>query len=151
MADTPTHAQRFAAVVVPAAKRAGYYGHGAQARLARDTGMSESSVSRMFKGQAVPDIKFLEPLAAAIHYSAIDLLIESGLVSPQSQQSRHETDQSHVGSSLTPVDAANRLGITDSVGREMFFATIERLKRLESDEDAGDRADDTRGGTAAQM
>ncbi|WP_219686750.1 helix-turn-helix domain-containing protein [Streptomyces anatolicus] len=151
MADTPlTHAQRFAAVVVPAAKQAGYVGHGAQARLARDTGMSESSVSRMFQGRAIPELKFLGPLAEAIGYSPVALLVESGLISPESTQSRYETDQSQVGWTITPEDAADRLGITDEVGRQMFAATVERLKRLE-DEDAGDHTDDTRGGTAARM
>ncbi len=145
-----THAQRFAAVVIPAAKRAGYVGHGAQARLARDTGMSESSVSRMYQGKSIPDLKFLGPLADAIDYNPAELLVETGLISPESLQSRYETDQSQVGSSFTPDDAADRLGINDDVSRAMFTATVERLKRLE-DERAADQGDDTHGGTAARM
>jgi transcriptional regulator with XRE-family HTH domain len=53
---TPTRARRFANVVVPAAERAGYTGHGRNARLARDTGMTESSVSRMWNGSAIPSV-----------------------------------------------------------------------------------------------
>lgn len=146
MTSPPTHAQRFAAVVVPAAREAGYTGHGSQARLARDTGMSESSISRMLKGQAIPELRFLAPLAEAIHMSPIELLIRTELISPDSLRTLSETEQSQVGSRrITPEDAAERLGITDEVGRQMLIATIERLKRLQDD------AETTTGGTAAQL
>lgn len=149
MTTPPTHAQRFAAIVVPATREAGYIGHGSQARLARDTGMSESSVSRMLKGQAIPELRFLAPLAEALNLSPIELLIRTGLISPDSLRTLSETDHSQVNSrSLTPEDAAERLGITDEVGRQMLIATIERLKRLQDDADTA--ASDTPGGTAAQ-
>lgn len=147
---TPTRAQRFARVVAPAAERAGYTGHGAGARLARDTGMTESSVSRMLKAQAIPDARFFEPLAKAVGLSVSDLLVEAEIVSPESLRTLSETDRSQVRSRpITPEEAAERLGITDPVGREMLFATIERLKRLEHDDAAGSADDD--GGTAARM
>lgn len=145
----PTHAQRFAAVVAPAAREAGYTGHGSQARLARDTGMSESSVSRMLKGQAIPELRFLAPLAEALSMSPIQLLIETGLVSPDSLRTLSETDPSQVGSSLTPEDAADKLGIKDEVGRQMFFGMVDRLTRLEKDNDQAD--DEASGGAAAQV
>ncbi|MFI1728244.1 helix-turn-helix domain-containing protein [Streptomyces acidicola] len=143
-----THAQRFAAVVVPALREAGYTGHGSQARLARDTGMSESSVSRMLKGQTIPELRFLAPLAEAIDMSPIDLLIKTGLISPESLPPLSETEPSQVGSgNITPEDAAERLGITDEVGRQMLIATIERLRRLQDEADNANPA----GGTAAQI
>lgn len=149
-APPPTHAQRLAAVVVPAAKRAGYTGHGSQARLARDTGMSESSVSRMLKGAAVPDLRFLVPLAQAIGLKPRDLLLRAGLISPESLQALSETDPSQVGSKPITVDqAAEQLGITDDVGKMMFNAMVEKLTRSQDDADRPD--DDTRGDTAAQM
>jgi transcriptional regulator with XRE-family HTH domain len=146
MTDAPTHAERFAAVVAPAAKAAGYYGHGAQARLAREIGMSESSVSRMLKGQAVPDIKFIDPLAEALGLDAIDLLVHTGLLPRKYLQSQPETDRSPVRS-RTSDDVADEFGITDVVGRHMLAATIERLVREEQE---GDGVDDSHGGTAAQ-
>ncbi|MFF9568447.1 multiprotein-bridging factor 1 family protein [Streptomyces sp. NPDC014685] len=150
MNDAPTRAQRFAAIVAPAAQRAGYTGHGSSARLARDAGMSESSVSRMLKGQAIPDLKFFAPISAAVGVSLLDLLAELG-VPPESIQPLSETGQSQVGSrSISPAEAADRLGISDPVGREMLIATIERLKRLEHESD-DQPGDDERGGTAAQM
>lgn len=146
---TPTHAQRFAAVVGPAAKRAGYTGHGAQARLARDTGMSESTISRMLKGQAVPELRVLEPLAVAIGMNPIELLVKTGLLSPESRQSLSETDRSQVRSpSIAAEEAADRAGINDAVGRQMLAATIERLKRLEDEGAAVDQDNDKRGGAA---
>lgn len=150
MTNTPTRAQRFAALIAPAAKRAGYVGHGSSARLGRDTGMSESSVSRMLKGQSVPEPKFFPPLADKVGLSLADLLVAFGLP-VESLRTLSETKPSQVGSrSITPSEMADQVGITDPVGREMLFATIERLKRLEAEDDAGQATDDN-GGTAARM
>lgn len=145
---TPTRAQRFAALVVPAAEQAGYTGHGAKARFARDAGMTESSVTRMWRGDALPEPRFFEAIAEVTSLDVRTLLVEGGVLSPDSLQSLSETDRSQVGSFLTPEEAADRLGIRDVVGRELFYATIERLKRLETE--ASDPADE-HGGTAAQM
>lgn len=146
---TPTLAQRFAAAVVPAAERAGYTGHGRQARLARATGMTESSVGRMWNGQAIPEPRFFEPIADAVGLHPAVLFVEAGLMSRESLQSLSETDRSQVGSDLTPEDVADRFGIQDEVGRQMLYATIDRLKRLEDDEQPAER--DNSGGAAAQM
>lgn len=145
---TPTRAQRFRNVVVPAAERAGYTGHGRKARFARDTGMPEATVTRLWQGSALPDARFYAAISEATGIDLGTLLVEGGVLSPESLQSLSETDRSQVGSSLTPEQAADRLGIRDDVGRELFYATIERLKRLE--EGASDHNAD-HGGTAAQM
>ncbi|HEY9353719.1 MAG TPA: hypothetical protein VIP28_10725 [Nocardioides sp.] len=145
---TPTRAQRFAAIVAPAAERAGYIGHGRNARFARDTGMTESSVSRMWLGTSLPEARFYEKIAEVTGVTLTTLLVEGGVLSPESLQSLSETDRSQVGSTLTPEEAADRLGINDEVGRQLFYATVERLKRLE--DEASDHTAD-RGGTAAQM
>lgn len=152
MTDAPTRAQRFAAIVAPAAQRAGYTGHGSNARLAADTGMSESSTSRMLKGQAVPDLKFFPAITKCLDVSLVDLLAEMG-IPPETLRALSGTDPSQVGSrSISPSEAADRLGITDPIGREMLTATIERLKRLEKNRDAADPSSgDDYGGTAARM
>lgn len=145
-----TRAQRFAAVVVPAAKAAGYTEYGAGARLARDTGMSPSSVSRMMSGQAIPDSRYWEPIAKAIGMSLQELMVEAELISPESLQALSETDPSQVRSRpITPEEAADRLGLTDSVAREMFFATLERLKRIQDAE--SDQGPDESGSAQARM
>lgn len=146
-ATPPTRAQRFAAVVVPAAERAGYTGFGAKARFARDTGMTESSAGRMWLGKTLPDARFYEKIAEVTGLDLRTLLVEGGVMSPESLQSLSETDRTQVGSDLTPEEAADRLGIRDEVGRELFYATIERLKRLENE--PSESAE--HGGTAAQM
>jgi transcriptional regulator with XRE-family HTH domain len=146
-ARTPTRAQRFADIVVPAAERAGYTGHGAKARFARDTGLPDSTVTRLWQRSSLPDSRFYPAIARAIGVDLGTLLVESGVLSHEALQSLSETDRSQVGSGLTPEEAVDRLGIRDEVGRQIFYATIERLKRLEGE--ASDHAD--HGGTAAQM
>jgi transcriptional regulator with XRE-family HTH domain len=147
-ASQTKRAQRFRDIVVPAAERAGYTGHGAKARFSRDTGMGDSSVTRLWQGIAIPDARFYSAIADATGLDLGTLLVESGVLSPEALQSLSETDRPQVGSGLTPDEAADRLGIKDTVGREIFYATIERLKRLE-DQDAEGGAD--HGGAAAHM
>lgn len=144
----PTRAQRFAAIVVPAAERAGYTGHGSKARFARDTGMPDSSVTRLWKAEALPDAKFYGPIAKAAHLKLGDLLVEAGILTPESLKTLSETRPSQVRSRfITPAEAADQLGITDEVARELLIAAIERQKRTSGVE----QADDERGGAAAQM
>lgn len=150
MTDAPTRAQRFAALIGPAARIAGYTGHGSGARLARDAGMSESSVSRMLKGQSVPDLEFWAPLCDTVGVELADLLAEMG-IPLESLRALSETGPSQVGSRpITPAQLADQVGIHDPIGREMLAATIERLKRLE-DQDAADETGDDHGGTAARI
>lgn len=146
---TPTRAQRFAAIVVPAAERAGYTGHGAKARFTRDTGMTDSSVTRLWQGAAVPDARFYAKIADVTGLDLGTLLVEGGVLSQEALQSLSETGRSQVGSGLTPEEAAERVGksFRDEATRELFYAAFERLKRLD-----GQRADEADyGGTAAQM
>lgn len=149
MTDTPKRARRFADIVVPAAERAGYTGHGAKARFSRDTGMPDSSVTRLWQGSALPDARFYGPISDVTGLDLATLLVEGGILPPEYLQSLSETGPSQVVSRLTPEEAADRLGIRDDVGREIFFGTVERLKRLEDQDAEGDDA--RRGGTAAQM
>ncbi|MFF9205098.1 hypothetical protein ACF1AE_25420 [Streptomyces sp. NPDC014986] len=141
----PTRAQRFRDIVVPAAERAGYTGHGAKARFARDTGMTDSTITRLWQGTALPEARFFPAIADATGLYLGTLLVEGGILSPEALRSLSETDRSQVGSGLTPDEAADRLGIRDDVGRQVFHATVERLKRLEDDGPA------EHGEAAAQM
>ncbi len=148
---TPTRAelaQRFRDLVVPAAERAGYAGHGAKARFARDTGMVESSVTRLWQGTAVPDGRFYDAISVVTGIDLGTLLVAGGVLTPKILQSLSETDRSQVGSALTLEEAADQLGIHDPVSREMFYAGVERLQRHEAD--TPNEADD-QGRTAAQM
>lgn len=145
-ATPPTRAQRFSSVVAPAAQRAGYVGHGSKSRLARDTGMTESSVSRMLLGQSIPDPKFFQPLADALEIDVRTLLVEAGIIS---ERALSESGQSQVRSPVTPETAADDFGIVDPIDRELFFATVERLKRRRQ-HDAPDQPG-SNGGAAAEQ
>lgn len=142
---TPTPARRFADTVVPAAERAGYTGHGARARFARDTGMTESSVSRMWSGSALPDPRFYEPIAKAVRMPVRTLLVEAEIIS---EPSLTESTRSRVVS-LTPEQAATELGFTSPVDRELFLGMVARLRERHPT-DAPDNGDTEAGGEAAQ-
>jgi transcriptional regulator with XRE-family HTH domain len=143
-------AQKFCALVLPALEAAGYTGYGSQQRLVADTGMNKSTVSRLLKGEQIPHVKWFPALAKAIGKDPVELLIAAGILPPEyleSQQTLSENNQSQVGSgSITPEEAAERLGIHDDVGRYTFFAVIDKLKSPPHEDDA-----DNPGGTAAQM
>lgn len=138
--------QRFGRIVAEAARRTGKYeGRGGQAALARETGLSESAVGRMLKGETLPEARHFERIANAVGLDVTVLLVEAEIVSPESLQPPSQTGATGVGSdSITFEEAAIAFGIFDPTGREMLRATIERLQRLEA-EDA-----DGGGGAAAQ-
>lgn len=144
---TPTRAQRFRDIVVPAAERAGYTGHGRKARFARDTGMPEATANRLWQGTAVPDGRFYDAISQATGVDLGTLLVEGGVLTPEVLQSLSGTERSQVESGLTPEEAADRLGFRDEGTRELFYAYVEALKRVDDQ-----RADGTTPGEAtAQM
>lgn len=145
--------KRFGKLVADAARKTGKYdidGRGGKAQLARDTGMAESAVGRMLKGESLPDPRFFEPIAQAVEMDVRDLLIEAKIAKRESLSVPVETGAAGVGSRsiTTPGDAADALGIFDPIAREMFLGTVERLKRMQrppTDEAGSD------GSEAAQM
>jgi hypothetical protein len=100
----------------------------------------------MLKGQAIPAPQFFQPIADAVGLPVGQLLVEAGIIS---EQTLTETGQSQVESPFTAEDAADRLGITDPVTRELFLASVERLVRQQST-DAPGREKGT-GGIAAEQ
>lgn len=125
----PTRAQRFAAIVAPALRRAGYTGHGSNARLARDAGIPESTVSRMLNGKMIPDPGSFHALGKIINMTAMELMVVAEYIPAEALT---ETSASPVRSQTTTVEeAAEILGIRDPVGREMFAAMVARLRRQE--------------------
>ncbi|MFD8254668.1 helix-turn-helix domain-containing protein [Streptomyces werraensis] len=143
----PERGRRFFALVLPALEEAGYTAYGGQQRLVADTGMNKSTVSRLINREQIPHVKFFPALARVTGKDPVELLVAAGILPPEyleSQQTLSETGPSQVGSgSITPEEAAERLGIHDDVGRFTFFAVVEKLTHdNEGDADAG--------GTAAQ-
>jgi transcriptional regulator with XRE-family HTH domain len=145
----PTREQRFAAFVKPAAERAGYTGRGANANLARDAGIAESTISRMLNGQAIPDIKSFESLASALSVPVRDLLVEAEYVSATSLTETGSSQVRSATSHITPEQVADQFGIFDPYEREMLFGVIERLRRRQHQREQDDHLED-RGGAAAE-
>ncbi|MFG2978817.1 hypothetical protein ACGFYY_38250 [Streptomyces sp. NPDC048331] len=150
MRSEETVRQRFGRLIANAARATGRYdldGHGGKAALARAAGLSESTMGRVLRGEAMPDPRFFEPLAKAVDVNAIDLLIAAEILSPESLSAPAQSRATGVGSrSITLDEAADALGIQTAVGRELFTAAVERLQRTERTERA--TADDD-GGAAA--
>lgn len=150
MRSDETVRQRFGRLIATAARATGKYdldSHGGKAALARAAGLSESTMGRVLRGESIPDPRFFEPLADAVDLDVGDLLVEAGILSRKSPATPSQTRATGVGShSITLDEAANALGISSPVGREMFAAAVERLQRTErADEEPEDG-----GGTAAQ-
>lgn len=147
-----TTAQRFGRAVADAARAAGYDidspRGGGKARLARDTGMAESSVGRMLSGKTLPDPRFYEPIAKAVRMPVRTLLVEAEIISDPSLT---EPTRTRVVST-TPEQAATELGFTDPVERELFLGMVARLRRERTPTSAPAAADDDTetGGEAAQ-
>lgn len=153
MTDAPTERERkFFALVLPALEEAGYTAYGGQQRLVADTGMSKSTVSRLVRQEQIPHVMFFPALAKAADLDPTELLVAAEIVPPEyleSQQTLSETKRSQVRSgSITPEEAAERLGIHDDVGRFTLFAVIEKLKTAHAQEE-GDA--DNPGSKAARM
>jgi transcriptional regulator with XRE-family HTH domain len=152
MTDAPTRREdKFFALVYPALEEAGYTAYGSQARLVAETGMNKSTVSRLMRREQIPDVKFFPPLAKAIGIDPVEMLVAAEILPPEyleSQQTLSENKQSQVGSgSITPEEAAERLGIRDDVGRFTLYAVIDKLRLPQADSTDADNP----GGTAAQM
>jgi transcriptional regulator with XRE-family HTH domain len=84
--DRAARAQSFGQRITQAARAAGFdidspRGGGKKA-LADAAGMTQSSVSRMLAGQAMPDAYRLEALADAVNVPVEELLVLHGIVSP---------------------------------------------------------------------
>lgn len=136
--DGSTPTARFAARVAEAARRAGYDlapRAGGRARLARDSGLSETTITRMLSGERLPDPRFITPLAKVIGLNPLVLVVEAGILPAETLQSLSETRSPQVRSQpITPEEAADQLGLENPHGREMLRGVIEQLRKLESTE-----------------
>jgi transcriptional regulator with XRE-family HTH domain len=149
--QTPvSNLQRFAEYVSAAARRAGYDidspRGGGKTQLARDSGISASTISRVLSGTRALDPSYFEGLARALRVPLQELLTRAGIISSDSLRTWPE---SAVRSRpITPREAADELGITDPIDREMFLAMVDRLRRQKEAKRARDNEAD--GGAAAE-
>jgi len=122
-----TQAEKFAEFVRHHAIKAGYDlsspRSGGKAALANDTGMSHSTISRMFNGVSIPAAGFLEGLADAIDVPVGHLLELANVVSPGVLTG----PQPAMTRPLTVQEAAARLGIRTPLRVALLAAITETL------------------------
>ena len=109
---------------------------GGQGRFAADAGIPPASLSRLLRGEGVPDIRTLIQLADALGEPLPDILVRSGAV-PAEQLAgvQHPARERPI----TPEEAAAELGITDPT-RVAAFVTMVDAFRADEDEDPPRRA-----------
>lgn len=128
--------QQFARYIRAAVTSAGYdidspRGGGKKA-LAKATGMSQTSVGRMLSGQTMPDPAVLERLAEVLRLPLPELLVRSGLISGKSRTAIEEVfTPRNDPQPLTPIEAAQRLGIQDPENVTFFERTVQMLLERE--------------------
>ncbi|MCY0943574.1 helix-turn-helix domain-containing protein [Streptomyces antarcticus] len=138
-ASQGSRTERFAEYIRQAVREAGYDidspRGGGKTRLARDTGMSTSSVGRMLAGKSMPDPAFMERLASALRMPLREMLFRSGLVTdPNALAPARPASPGEGGEPLTSADAARRLGIRSPARVAMFEGLVAHLVREEREE-----------------
>lgn len=119
--------ERFAELVTHHAVKAGYDVSGPRSggrkKLADDTGLSPSTISRMLNGKAVPDVYSLWPLCEAIDVSFAHLFEAAGYASPGSLTG----GQSLPDRPPTVKEVAARLGIRKPLNVKLLEAITRTL------------------------
>lgn len=126
--EEQTPLKRLARLVRSLAIQAGYNldktNSGALGRLARDAGMSQTSLSKLLAATRLPEPRSLAGLAEAINANPIDLFVEAEIL-----PARMRAQNSHnavASPSITPDDVADAWQV-DEFGREMIHAMFQRL------------------------
>lgn len=124
--------EQFAEYVTTAALRAGYDVRpgkrtGDKKRLAEDASMDPGTLSRLLKGERMPEPRSFAGLAKALRLPLTTLLVEAGIIPAESLTREHL--QSVGSRPITPDEVAESWGIRDDAGRELVRAMYERLAR----------------------
>lgn len=114
---------------------------GGQAQLVRETGLGRSTISRLLNGAPhTPDPESLRKIADVLALPFGEVLIRAGILTVaelRAVQTAPPSDRPP----LTTDDAADALGITDPVARQMHAAGVQAARDLQrrrlNDEQAG--------------
>ena len=115
---------------------------GGPAKLAAETGLGRSTISRILAGEARSyEPESLRKIAEALALPFGETLIRAGILTAE------ELDAVRTGPPIdrppiTPEQAADDLGIYDPILRQMFLAQVESARQLQAD-----RADEQAGRT----
>lgn len=100
---------------------------GGRGAFATDSGISPSTVGRLLRGDKVTDTRVLALLAAALRVPLGEVLVRAGVLNEGELRAvQHPTTGSR---RITPEQAADELGITDSQARRLFVSMAETLQR----------------------
>lgn len=124
---TTPQQDKLAAYVLEAARRAGYDMDsprgGGKTKLANDSGMSLTTLSRLLSGDRMPDPKYFEALAKALQVPVLELLVEANIISADAI-----ADRAVPPKPMTDDEIIAKLGVTDPDDKAMVLAMVERLR-----------------------
>ncbi|MGW5673969.1 helix-turn-helix domain-containing protein [Streptomyces sp. NPDC003860] len=102
---------------------------GGQSRFAADSGIGRATVSRILAGQGATETRVLEALATALGVPLPDVLVAAGVLS-SADLARVRAPRTDTP--MTPEEAADELGITDPLARQLFVAQTNTLRSAQS-------------------
>lgn len=112
---------------------------GGQTRFAADSGIAQSSISRMLRGQGAPETRVLETLAETLDLPLAEVLVAAGILT---RDVLHAIRQQNPRTApLTPEAAAEELGITDPQKVELFVSMTETLRKQRAKNGEGNIAE----------
>lgn len=104
---------------------------GGRAKFAATAGISASTVSRILKRQSIPDPKVLALIAPHVGATLGEILVEAGVATDE--QIKRVGEATPGGGRITPEQAADLLGITSPLARQLFVPFAEQLQRQEDE------------------
>ncbi|WP_019054988.1 helix-turn-helix domain-containing protein [Streptomyces prunicolor] len=107
---------------------------GGQSRFAEAAGLSNSTVSRILRGQAVTETRTLQAIATALRLPLAEVLVAAGVLSAREL---HDVRNPTSTNPLTPETAADELGITDPQSRRLFVNMTATLREQRAENGEG--------------
>lgn len=110
-----------------------YGGRGGQGRLARETGLAPSAISRILHGATLnPDPESLRLVADALALPFGTVLVHAGVLSAD-ELAAAQTAPPMDRPPITPEEAARDLGIVDPVAVRLFVSTVEAARAAQNE------------------
>ncbi|WP_416964385.1 helix-turn-helix domain-containing protein [Streptomyces sp. Agncl-13] len=107
---------------------------GGQSRFAERAGLSNSTVSRILRGQAVTETRTLQAIATALRLPLAEVLVAAGVLSTRELNDVRNPTSTNP---LTPETAADELGITDPQSRRLFVNMTATLREQRAENGEG--------------
>jgi transcriptional regulator with XRE-family HTH domain len=104
---------------------------GGQARLVRETGLGRTTISRILNGHPhIPDPDSLRKIAEVLALPFGEVLIRAGVLTENDLRA-YQTAPPSDRPPLTTDEAADALGLTDPVARQMHAAGVQAARDLQ--------------------